>query len=233
MARRRVERIKPVSFDADISINNMERAVIYRMVDFNSFDTNDVIDWLFPSEAVRALRAAYPYASNLTHAGQSQVPVKVGDVGFMVWIDFNQVDCLHPIAPVAPPSVPLQETTKAPLLASTMLEIAGIVSEFDIVRSVITWFNANGVTPGFARHYFPALGSLLPRDHPTNLTSGKVFQDKPLTHEVSENIRKAPAIIAKGLFCDPTNHAHKDGSPLVRVKVGSGETITILTKVRA
>lgn len=211
MARRRVRNTPPPLpyCEADQAINDMERAVIYRSVSVD-FTPDDLLDTLLPAEVRRKLRDAEPHTRS---------SVALWDVGLRLH-EFTlnlQINCAdlgtltpHDAEPEAWGGFP-EQTIKTPLITSTLLEISGIVRDFNVVRRVVKWLNDEKVTAGCARHYIPGLGSLLPPQHAFHQVSGERFKDYYFSPEIADAIRHTPNTIAKGLLSDPNNHSQRTG----------------------
>lgn len=232
MARRRrsiTPAEKPQLFDCDAAIAKMERAVVYRTVDRTRFSADDILDMLVPEEHLRRLRAAYPYMQNPSIGPSWDAHLRIGDTDMRIQMTTVAVQCLTPHDVHAPGGSPFQPTAAGPTVMSALVEIVETVHEHNVLRRVVAWLNDNKATPGFARHYCPALGALLPNDHPFHQTDGQRYRDQFMPHDAVSDFRRAPEIITKGLFCRPDDHAYLDGKTYCTVYVDQA-TIPLFAK---
>lgn len=233
MSRRRSRNTPPPEPFAgtDLSINQMERAVIYRTVDRDLFNAGDILDWMITAEAMRCLRAAYPHTQNTSGSWDGNFAMD----GERVHINIatSEIACLAPHDVVWDgTSVHFQDTTKGPAIYAALKDMRVIVENHNVIRRVVTWFNDNKVTPGFARHYFPALGSLLHADHAFHQVDGTRFADRVMPHEIATDLRRAPEVIAAGLFCRPSDHGTLDGRAYCTVTFEDGQGIPLFAKAK-
>lgn len=222
---------KPDIFSyAHHSINKMERAVIYRTVDRDLFDANDVLEWLVPIEQLRHLRAAYPYTQNVRGLPSFDASLEVLGAGFHVKFLTTDMECLPPHDITITRADAFMPTMKAPAIMGAIHEILTVIFTHNVLRRVVTWFDQEHVSPSFARQYWPSLGALLPSGHPFHNTDGTRFKDMGIPYEIRTDIRMAPEIVTKGLFCRPDDHADLEGKPICMVNTEDGQTIPLFTK---
>lgn len=227
--RRRPNSPPPKHFVCDDAINRMERAVIYRTVDLTSFTGHDIVDLVVPAEHARLLRDAFPHTQS--NHGIWDVHLPVGGDNFHIQMHTAPFKILvpHDISPGAWKITNLQPSAKQNECLLAFTDIVRVVNEHNVLRRVVNWFNENNVPPGFARHYFPSLGALLDPAHVFHQMDGLRYADRHIPYEIVNDLRKAPEIIAKGLFCRPDEHSTLEGRPVCSCNVGEGPQIPLFT----
>lgn len=208
-------------FDAMRSIKKFEQAVFHRMVTID-FTADDVLELFCAPEALRCLRAAYPYTQQRnSNTWDADFTIGGGTI-VHINIDPSVLKCLTPHDVTVEMAVFNDIPAKVPFLKA-MADGDWIVQEHNVLRRIVTWLNNANATPSFARYYFPALGSLLPGYHPFHETDGSRFRDYPMPHHIATDLRRAPEIVAKGLFCCPDERYGPEGTPFSNVKFGGGD----------
>jgi hypothetical protein len=180
-------------YGIDGEIDKWERRVVYTCVN-PEFNVHQVVDWLYPEEAVKVLRAAYPLTSEV-HPDRAE-EVIINGLQFELRIDCNAARICTPAAGqgrlyMGPPCGVIEWAA----------EVKRIVRQWDKVRAAVKWFNENGSVMS-ARYYFPAMGNFLPASHPFHQASGErpSTLKRPIT-EIAAAVREAAETITTALFC--------------------------------
>lgn len=216
---RRGPRKEPTPFaEAFDAIRNMERKVINALASTDGLTPDDFLDWLYPAEVLKLLRAAAPHAaigSGLSTIDEFDMPLG-NEVQF--WVEFKKLNCVVPASGL----VSLQANApKADLCYNYVDTVCKIHQDYNKLRDIVAFFHKANVTPGGARHYWPTMQALLPKDHAFFKVSGERFKEAYFPLEIADKLREAPEIIAKGLIC-PDLLPIQDYGPLrIRANIGN------------
>jgi len=216
MRRHRNPRRTDIYQSAIYSIGKMERAVVRLMAPTEGLTPADVLDWIIPPDELKLLRATLPYAQVGDGSYSAEFRTPYGKVdGMLRYVAMGCVPPKSKLVAVQP------EAPKHEQLMSMVEAIADIAKQFDKLRSIVRHFNT-GITPGAAKHYFPAMQSLLDAGHPFHKVDGERHKAVPFTYEMAEMLREAPEIVAKGLLCDPNANGGSSTSCMT-MRVGDGD----------
>ena len=196
---RHTRRKQALTFEVGAPINNMECAVVYRTVTCG-FTAMEMVRWLWPSETVDTLRAAYPLADSKSSYVNEYIGAGTPTLSCRIYIDLPSVAMLRPVEGL----IRIGGSEAGPLV-QVILELKAINARFNEVRSVVMWLN-DYATPGAARFYCPWLGALLPREHAFHAGDGLRYKEPAFSMEaITPMMRRAGATVAGGLLADPDN----------------------------
>lgn len=183
---------KDTSYKPALSvIIQMEYNVVAAVAPLDDLTPDDFLDWLIPADDLKLLRAAFPVAEEPSSRS-------IGTKDFQLYVEFERHKCL---SPKELKNLKLQPSPKA-LACQRFVDVATEVhTDFNKLRKIVDYFNEETIAPGAARHYFPALQSLLPKSHPFFSVSGDRYREVAIPHGITELLREAPEIVAKGLVC--------------------------------
>ncbi len=196
------------------NVAKLEQLVINKTIKVD-FAPLDVATWLFGTETVNILQAAYPLVQSYSRGGSfaGDVTLNFGSVTqsgirCSVRVDNEHVKMCSPDSKLAKPDF---EHPRAGEIANAIEKAFSYHMKFQKIRQVIAWLNDHS-TIGAARHYCPWLVSILPAEHPFNDASGITFKEpsQPMA-DILPIMRECGVVIASALLCgDPDKIEAKD-----------------------
>lgn len=225
---RRRQRSTEIYTNAIYNIDKLERAEFRLMAPLEGLLPSDVLDWLIPSAPLRQLRAALPYAN--VYAGVNSVTFRVPSVDMdMTKVDMRLSYAAIGCVPAKDSLIAIQpEAAKHEQLLALVETLVDITRQYDKLRDIVKYFNSKFVTPGAARYYFPTMASLLPTDHPFHKVGGERFKAVAFPMDITDYLREAPEIIAKGTLCDPAKNGRMPSTSHMVMQVnGEGQYFAI------
>lgn len=231
MARCRSTAPKPDKFNVDHPLNKLEERMIATMVERN-YTALDYLEWVCPQRELEALMQAYPFAAQNGGRFDVRLPMNNGTT-CQIQLSTTDINVLTPHDRSYKPELfgskklELQECQFGERIRASLEAAHAIQHQFDVIRRVVKWMNDNTITPGWARHYLPGLGVLLPADHAFHQVKGDVFTERAMPHTIATDIRNIPAILTNAIMVpEPPAQPKTIG----HIQIGDGQRYAWFTK---
>jgi hypothetical protein len=197
---------KPSPFaGADSVITEMEAAVAYRTVTCD-FTVEDAIQWLWPLEAIEALRHAHQYIEHKyrNHMETVQLPPPLPQISFS--LELKNCGMVSPEDGICLFGGPADMKYR---IEDAIRTWAHVHKEFNKVRRVVSWLNEHA-TVGYARHVFPQMRALLPENSPFHEADGLRYKEPlwPIS-EIADTLRECGAIVTGGILAGTVENERK------------------------
>mgnify|MGYP001616509014 FL=1 len=189
--------LEPPLAEATSTARAVERCVCYRTVTCD-FTLEDVTKWLFPPEVFNMLHTAHSYARPSFLTTYTDTILLPNNTPVKVYLDCEAIGLIPPKLGLCK----LQDTETGSRIIEALYNLEQIITQWKQVYKVINWLN-NNATLSAAKFYMPALGALLPQEHPFHRARGHIAHHacpkRPIS-EIAPDIRSAMTILASGLL---------------------------------